>query len=970
MKKRCIPVLAFATFLILAFIAFRGLLFKSGTLGHSWDWLIPSRSDYLQGLFFSSFSTWQATNLGESRLFQLSAIPFNVLFFSFSFLGLTGDFISKFLVISTIVLSGWGMFFFLTQLQEKTAPKTSLFPPLMGGIFYAFSPFLFAEFIGGATTQFFSYSLVPWLFYFVLKINNSQRFKVKYLLIAALFLSFITISLQVLVLSFFLLAFYSLAQVDRVKYLFNLFLISLVYLFFNSYWILPTFFEFTSFARTVFASSFFDPTHLKFNVPSLPEIFLGTGYWRPIFMDSISPALRPVWAGIIYLFVAFILFSNLLIRKRRESVFWVLILLVSFIFATGGKEPLGDQVLWLYFHIPLMSLFRSPQHFLVVPIFAFGVLIGLSLESLLFRRRILLKVLVFAVLLFWLHPFFIDGQLRSTYLLKAKKDHVGVFCLTDGYEKSFNFLKIDKDPNFRVLFLPMSSSPRYLKTQCQDEGQGSDPLVTYSPYGSLVSDINYNQKTQEVAKVLENYLYERKNIENVDKLSSYFGFKYLVIRHDVLPEFSDKKEIWSATKISEYLSQNTRIRKVFSDEYIELFQNLSYSPELLIYPATSTTLANYNPNLLFDGAVGGFEADRRSVLISHEVGNKFNNVILEPAPYLTKWPEKINHRNTFRFKIEEEGSYSLKVREDDYREDFNADPFNPFSFVLDGKEYSLEKKEKDRGWLDFGAMDLQKGDHELVVKLPSVRSLLEVDSWRGYYPPKEGRIDKVSFGPLKPYPSSLYKISLTGKTIAGEPPHFIFFQDTDITQEKRIPKLERFMEKKLDPQYYEVIFSTNVDTTEGNLLLVADPSAEGDTEVFFEDIKVERLFNSPLILAKEKKEVREIPPPDYFFKKISPTKYEVFVKQSEDPFFLIFSQSFSPFWKLSIGDDSKTLSEDKHVLANFFANGWFVEEKGSYKLTIEFSSQRLFEIGGLISILSFIFVAFLSLREKDVKKNH
>ncbi|MDY6893965.1 MAG: hypothetical protein SVO01_00885 [Thermotogota bacterium] len=122
--------------------------------------------------------------------------------------------------------------------------------------------------------------------------------------------------------------------------------------------------------------------------------------------------------------------------------------------------------------------------------------------------------------------------------------------------------------------------------------------------------------------------------------------------------------------------------------------------------------------------------------------------------------------------------------------------------------------------------------------------------------------------------------------------------------------------------------------------------------------------------------------PSIVFQKINPTKYKVHVSTNE-PFFLVFSESYHPQWKAYLdkrsfefndiiasydnvevkeaghemkftpGDISylfaDPVSDDKHFIVNGYANSWYIEETGEYDLTLYFLPQSLFYLGLLIS---------------------
>jgi len=147
------------------------------------------------------------------------------------------------------------------------------------------------------------------------------------------------------------------------------------------------------------------------------------------------------------------------------------------------------------------------------------------------------------------------------------------------------------------------------------------------------------------------------------------------------------------------------------------------------------------------------------------------------------------------------------------------------------------------------------------------------------------------------------------------------------------------------------------------------------------------------------------------FQKINPTRYKVNVT-SDTPFWLVFSESFHQKWKAyvledttgSIGDRKSewewsalmTYLEQKdirhelelHEMVNGYANGWYVPvdslmlkgiirqpdmpDKPEFTVILEFTPQRLFEIGVLISGTTFItlisILVFLFIRKLTSKK--
>ncbi len=135
--------------------------------------------------------------------------------------------------------------------------------------------------------------------------------------------------------------------------------------------------------------------------------------------------------------------------------------------------------------------------------------------------------------------------------------------------------------------------------------------------------------------------------------------------------------------------------------------------------------------------------------------------------------------------------------------------------------------------------------------------------------------------------------------------------------------------------------------------------------------------------------------PEITFKKINPTRYVVDVK-ADRPFWLVFSESFHAGWKAyvrpsTVNHESSTIKTEhwsalistwkdkgkrveltEHQMVNGYANGWYVpvgqrsevrsqkseewKEKmpEDFQIVLEYKPQRLFEVGVLISGITFV----------------
>jgi len=84
------------------------------------------------------------------------------------------------------------------------------------------------------------------------------------------------------------------------------------------------------------------------------------------------------------------------------------------------------------------------------------------------------------------------------------------------------------------------------------------------------------------------------------------------------------------------------------------------------------------------------------------------------------------------------------------------------------------------------------------------------------------------------------------------------------------------------------------------------------------------------------------------YNKINPVKAIIDLDIAE-PLYLIFNETFHPDWRASIGD-----KDLKHFIVNSFANVFFIDKVGKSRIVLEFTRQRQYTIGLMISLITVI----------------
>jgi hypothetical protein len=128
---------------------------------------------------------------------------------------------------------------------------------------------------------------------------------------------------------------------------------------------------------------------------------------------------------------------------------------------------------------------------------------------------------------------------------------------------------------------------------------------------------------------------------------------------------------------------------------------------------------------------------------------------------------------------------------------------------------------------------------------------------------------------------------------------------------------------------------------------------------WFDNIEISRLndrFFTDLLETPEA--------PALSFKQLSPEKYEVSVSGATKPFLLVFGENFDTLWTARV-EGGKSLDP---VRLYSTVNGFLVDRKGSYKLTVEYAAQGWFVRGLFVSLavmlLCALYLCFVIVRRK------
>lgn len=599
---------------LLAIVVLRKLLFQEGTIGHNWDWGIPYFSTSLKRATEISLFIWDDLNIGAPVVMN---VPVHKLFGFvglFGFLGFNGDFVSKFVVLSTILISAISMFFLARHILNlnmvQVVQKSDVtFAAFIAGIFYGFSPLLFNMFIAGSLGQFFSYAFIPLFILVSRKYMEKGKGKFVNLFQASLFLSVVGISIQNLIISLIIIFSWIIFTLEwyRFKKLIN---IILLYILFNLDWFFSVIYHISDVQRVQLSQSFV----FNLNAPTIMQLFMNAGYGdRHFFLRSIHTDILNIWYLVAISIIIIIFLSSIILKKEKnqfqEFIFWSSLFLIGMLFSSYGNSPAKNFIYYGFEHIPLMNIFRSTQNSLPLMYISFALLLALSCAIYLitFKNHKIVSVLSIILILFYLNPFFLHGDIGLRYLQEryTSGNYIDQYKYPDEFEKLNSYI-LNDDTISRTLFLPPSGSPLFIANEFQRSAQGGDPLISGSPF-NIISDFG-SANTPYTSDLINSVLWtglcdnfsldtDTKNEQSRDNLIamlSKLNVKYIYLRKDVVPAFGYCDKRWQYTSVRQNLEKSNALKLLKSEEYTSLYMSnyflpRIYTPKTIIYSRENIT---------------------------------------------------------------------------------------------------------------------------------------------------------------------------------------------------------------------------------------------------------------------------------------------------------------------------------------------------------------------------------------------
>ena len=726
-------------------------------------------------------------------------------------------------------------------------------------------------------------------------------------------------------------------------------IISTVFVLVNLYWILPV-------ANYIVQSSYLS-TDEGFKVFNLTELLSGTSrhnsflnvlrlYGDNIWFDGYKdapymPFFPTYQTNGIFIILSFMFpvlaFSVLLFSRNRYVIFFTGLTLVAAFIGKGIHPPLGNVFLWMFKHIPGFWVFRAPwQKFGLLMILGYSYLASLtcgeiysylkhhlilSPVSLSKRRKIIpafFVVIIIILTIIYNYAFIMGKMLPTTEERKTlpgfhQKYPEYLFQSTDWID-SF-------DEEFNIILLPDDKANAY------EWGYGAAYDITFKLFDKGIIFRQYGEgmsPPHSLDKVYQAFISSLYNETTpcAAKILGLLNVRYLLHRNDFLYDWSGDKD--SPEFIREKISKQKDIRLEKSFGKWDFYRNNCLQPH--IYASTDVIYVDgdidYLPTLVSApdyNSQAAYIFSRNKTDVSNFMSEIITEEISIPKSKITihvydGWKNPVNW-NTISSEASFEsrtykGSKPLISTNGKGTQDmfvFNSPEECPYSFSL-GSPRDHGMHNSTLVYIKTGIKPLEIGkiyaDGKPVVDI--------VDIW-------------WETGHAKQHTNSiLYPLKIPAN-------------------ERAVIQINHLVEN-------EIVLAGSTDK-----LYRLDKRAKG--------------------VSGKKDEIK------VNYKRVNPTRYVVKI-QAKSPFMLIFSERYNQDWKAYIkktdgeefeeGEHAKSVLVNawkdrgqlielkKHLQVNGFANAWWIDlsehetASGNFEIILEYIPQRLFEIGMLVSILTFI----------------
>ena len=645
------------------------------------------------------FYAWDPINLTGSYQsavqLNLSKFPIYLILSFLNFLGFSISWVNRFWYFAYLFFPALAFFLFTTEFFYERKNKYLL--GLISASFYIFNLYYVQQIIDQAITL--SLIFAPIYLFLILKGLRTQQVLLYSLMVGVLNFFYSPINPNsylagIAVILFFVMGLsvkllISKAWRDIGRLLQILILSAILGLLSGAYFILPTYYYLqTSTGAVKDLTADWLTGVSKYTYFSNVVRLLGAWDWfeswnHEFYMPFAQIYFKNFFFSLLSWIPPFLALAGLIFSVNRWKYFFAGLAILGIILSMGSQQPTDRLYFFLYNHLPLFWIFRSPWYkFGLFIIFAYSGLIWLFAEVL-FKKYSPKKVTAVLILLFIIlaHPIFFGN--RFTQPKDRQGNLASLINVIPAYVfQTADWLNSQKDDN-RVVMVPQLA----WESTIYNWGFGNlvPPLYTllrknpvlYLPYVREGPGV-------ELLKLSKQSLYNPDSTPSA-KYLKFLGAKYLVNQKDFNYFYFRAPE--NEILVDWYINKQNGLEKIKTFGSWDIYLNKFYLPK--IYKVDKIESVEYlaqiekfdlNKNLAF--TVGKNPAGNEDFSAISDNGGQFNFFKISPSEY------RIRIRTNKPFYLIFNEAFDQNWRVFDGKNDLSKDHFLVNSFA---NAYKIKK---------------------------------------------------------------------------------------------------------------------------------------------------------------------------------------------------------------------------------------------------------------------------------------
>lgn len=896
----------------------------------------------------TNYAWMEHPGLGNISLFTTAAKPTYIFLTFLQNLGIPGFIIQASVFYFLLAGAGIGIYLltkeFFPQLDNKYA--------LLSVFFYWFSPLSMTNVWNRFLPNYiFFFSALPMLLLIFIKGLRSKNYYFAPLLTLLIGIYSYSMSALVFVLLLWLLfilfaLFFFITEKNAIERWFYIKFVSFLFILFtftNSWWITQLFSLKFQMPFTQTISNF----STEGNLQTLKELSNKLGDLTNVvrLISASSPDIigldwinffnSPLAVFFEFLIIGTILFT--IIKNRTERSILILggLFFITLFLVKGTNTPLGEVYALFFQTFSSLQVFRNPFEkfsFILNLITALLVGYGIFVSSQYLATKTKKDIFSIIGYFFFLcttiimgYPFF-SGLVFTSIEPPTNDPSVGYEVkVPDYYQETSNFLE-SKGKNFRFIGFPLGDEGITYKWERGYTGVEL-PSTLFSTPGILFNTAvpYYN----DIVPQLENLLLENNDFLSV---ANSLNIRFLFLRTDIdWQERNMKNPQVILSRIND-LEKKGLIKKVGQYGALTLWENSSWK-DYTFFGANKIISSLPETTNLYNSISDVSSGEITLSGIPNEITQKgfVTKIIVNGIQNLN--PQNLDYES-YSFNIKKEGDYRIQF--DDLA---NYDS----KIVLDRKLASID----NTPLTTLNPIHLREGRYQMIVNNLHGENTIDLSK---VFDSKDSRGFFKNFE-INNFNSNInhYLVSLDYQSVKNQKLTIYIFQDNDkIRNGENITPLNLNLDpySKNNSIQLNSFFFVRPSSTAAWVSLLSDQPIDS---LAIKNLSVTKLIKPKPVFIMTLPNQTPVVPPTISYTKINTTKYTVHISNTSNPFVLVFSELFNNKWEAFYGDNT---SINQHYRVNLYANGWLIDKTGNFDLTIEFTPQRLYKSGEIVSVFS------------------